>query len=149
MTSRPRLDGIGWAALRRACRTLRRVAYALVATSVVLGTAHAEMAARDLVAACRSVAEAGPHPAAVPNDLKSGICVGFFAAISGVLLFEDEAGSRRLGICTPDHLDTLSLLASTERFLSKNPTTMSDRAIVVALSAAKHDYPCHRPLDDY
>lgn len=101
------------------------------------------MAARDLIAACRTVAE-GTQGQAAPSDLKSGICVGFFAAVTGTLLYEDDTGRRMLGICTPDHLNTLALLESTERFIAKNPTTMSDRAIIVALSAAKHDYPCNQ-----
>ena len=112
----------------------------------IAAPAKAEMATRDLIAACRAVVDANSKEG-VPNDLKSGICVGFFAAITGTLLYEDDTGRRMLGICTPDHLNTLALLNSTERFVANNPTTMSDRAIIVALSAAKHDFPCNQPTN--
>lgn len=117
---------------------------ATVAASLVPSAARADMAARDLVEACQFVvASAQDKSRPAPNDLKSGVCIGFLAAINGVLLFEDEAGRRKLGICTPDHMNALALLSSTERFLVKNPDDMGKRAIIVALSAAQHDYPCH------
>lgn len=108
---------------------------------------RADMKARDLLQACRQMETEGQFDGAkisVPDKAASGMCLGFFAAVVGVTLFHAADNSPILGICTPEHVSTYDLVRATEEFVAINPETISDRAIIVVLRAAKKAYPCVR-----
>lgn len=118
----------------------------LFSTMLFLGSAaRAELAAQQLVDACQDIERHGrvdDTRVELPDTAKAGICLGYFSAIAGVTLFSNPDDTRVLGICTPGRVNVYDLARAGTQFLNANPQYRDERAVVVALSAAKQAYPC-------
>lgn len=92
----------------------------LVLLGLGAGPARAELTASELLRACAEIEAQGRiegPTASIPDTAKAGLCLGYFSAVLGAMLYSNADESRVLGICTPERLNAYELARVTARFV--------------------------------
>jgi len=116
----------------------------LLCVLLVLPATSQSQSAADMQSNCRDVISSltTEETIQMPQDYRSGICWGFFAAIQKAMVIANESSERALGVCAPAESKRSQLIKVFDNYVSEHPERLHEEAFWVALNAYSEVWGC-------